>query len=386
LKFFYLGLNFKRLYRYWRETHDFPLPITCYSIANVLRLSISVNGVGHISYIKVLEQIKNERIPPVLLLYGTESYFIQNIQDKLFASVMEQSGDENISTYDLEETPIQEVVADAETYPFFGEKKLIYAMNPTFLSTKHKKLPFEHDLVRLEQYISNPVDYSVIVFIAPYEKLDNRKKITKVLNKQALVAECNPIKDYEVQKWIKTLSADLHITIEPDAYRVFEAELIVNLHLIQNELRKLALYVGENGIVTKEIAEDLISSTANGSALRLVDTVIDRNLHRAIAIYKDLEKMNEEPIALIALLAFQFRIIFQVKLLKEQGYTQFQMRNQISAHPYVIKIAYEREARFTVDQLEEIFNVLANTDASIKQGKMSKELAFELLLYNLINR
>jgi len=339
LKFFYLGLNFKRLYRYWRETHDFPLPITCYSIANVLRLSISVNGVGHISYIKVLEQIKNERIPPVLLLYGTESYFIQNIQDKLFASVMEQSGDENISTYDLEETPIQEVVADAETYPFFGEKKLIYAMNPTFLSTKHKKLPFEHDLVRLEQYISNPVDYSVIVFIAPYEKLDNRKKITKVLNKQALVAECNPIKDYEVQKWIKTLSADLHITIEPDAYRVFEAELIVNLHLIQNELRKLALYVGENGIVTKKIAEDLISSTANGSALRLVDTVIDRNLHRAIAIYKDLEKMNEEPIALIALLAFQFRIIFQVKLLKEQGYTQFQMRNQISAHPYVIKIA-----------------------------------------------
>src|SRR5690625_6347330 len=98
---------------------------------------------------------------------------------------MEQSGDENISTYDLEETPIQEVVADAETYPFFGEKKLIYAMNPTFLSTKHKKLPFEHDLVRLEQYISNPVDYSVIVFIAPYEKLDNRKKITKVLDRKS---------------------------------------------------------------------------------------------------------------------------------------------------------------------------------------------------------
>lgn len=339
-----------------------------------------------ISYIKVLEQIKNHHIPPVLLLYGTETYFIQNIQNKLFESMKEESGDENISTYDLEETPIQEVIADAETYPFFGGKKLIYAINPTFLSTKHTKLPFEHDLTHLEQYISKPVDYSVIVFIAPYEKLDNRKKITKLLNKQTAVAECNPIKDYEVQKWIKTLSADLHITIEPDAYRVFEAELIVNLHLIQNELRKLALYVGENGVVTKEIAEELISSTANGSALRLVDTVIDRNLHKAISIYKDLEKMNEEPIALIALLAFQFRIIFQVKLLKEQGYTQFQMRNQISAHPYVVKIAYEREARFTTNQLEAIFDALANADATIKQGKMSKELVFELLLYKLINR
>src|SRR5690625_6720657 len=68
-----------------------------------------LNGVGRISYIKVLEQIKKEHIPPVLLLYGTESYFIQNIQDKLFANLMKHSGDENISTYDLEETPIQEV-------------------------------------------------------------------------------------------------------------------------------------------------------------------------------------------------------------------------------------------------------------------------------------
>src|SRR5690625_7748577 len=90
MKFFYLGLNFKRLYRYWRETHDFPLPITCYSIANVLRLSISVNGVGHISYIKVLEQIKNERIPPVLLLYGTESYFIQISKINYFRVLLKQ--------------------------------------------------------------------------------------------------------------------------------------------------------------------------------------------------------------------------------------------------------------------------------------------------------
>ncbi len=39
---------------------------------------------------------------------------------------------ENISTYDLSETSIQDVIADAETYPFFGEQKLIFATNPVF--------------------------------------------------------------------------------------------------------------------------------------------------------------------------------------------------------------------------------------------------------------
>ena len=336
------------------------------------------------TYIKALQQVKNKKISPVILLYGLESYFIQNIKAELLKVILDEGGDENLSTYDLEETPIEEVIADAETYPFFGGKKLIIVNNPTFLTAKHTKLPFEHDIKRLEQYINNPVDYSYIVFIAPYEKLDNRKKITKLITKQAMVVECNPIKDHEIGKWIKSLANELKITIAPDAYEVFEAELIVNLHLIQNELIKLAMFVGENGVVTKEIAEDLISQTANSSALRLVDAVIERNLLKAISIYKDLQKMNEEPIALIALLAFQFRIILRVKLLKQKGYSQFQMRKQIGAHPYVIKIADDREKRFTTQKLEDTLDKLTNTDAVIKQGKMEKELAFELLLYELI--
>lgn len=336
------------------------------------------------SYIKAMQQIKSKKIPPVILLYGLESYFIQNLRRELSSVILGDNSDENLSTYDLEETPIEEVITDAETYPFFGGKKLLIVNNPTFLTAKQFKLSFEHDLARLEQYMSNPVDYSTIVFIAPYEKLDNRKKITKVINKQAMVVECNPIKEHELGKWIKSLADHLQITIAPDAYEVFEAELVVNLHLIQNELMKLATYVGENGVVTKEIAEDLISQTANSSALRLVDAVIERNLQKAISIYHDLDKMKEEPIALIALLAFQFRTIFRVKLLKQKGYSQFQMQKQIGGHPYVIKIAGDRQRKFSVDQLESIFEKLANTDAAIKQGKMEKKLAFEMLLFELI--
>src|SRR5690625_7366489 len=129
------------------------------------------------------------------------------------------------------------------------------------------------------------------------------------MNKHAMVVECNPIKEHELGKWIKMLATELKITITPEAYDVFEAELVVNLHLIQNELIKLATYVGEDGIVTKEIAENLISQTANSTELRHVDAVIERNLQKAISIYHELEKTNEEPIALIALLAFQFRKI-----------------------------------------------------------------------------
>lgn len=336
------------------------------------------------SYMKALQQVRKNKIPPVILLYGLESYFIQNLQSEIIKNILGDSSKESLSTYDLEEIPIEEVITEAETYPFFDSKKLIIVNNPLFLTAKQKKLPFEHDVKKLEEYINNPVDYSTIVFIGAYDKLDNRKKITKVMNKQAMVVECNPIKDYELGKWITSLATELNITIASDAYDVFEAELVVNLHMIQNELTKLATFVGKDGVVTKEIAERLISQTANSTALRLVDAVIEQNLPKAISIYHDLEKINEEPIALIALLAFQFRTIFQVKLLKQKAYSPSQIQKQIGAHPYVIKIASEREGRFSVEKLKSIMDQLTNADASIKQGKMDKKLVFELLLYELI--
>src|SRR5699024_5001581 len=86
---------------------------------------------------------------------------------------------------------------------------------------------------------------------------------------------------------------------------------------------------------------------------------------------------------LIALLAFQFRMILHVKLLNQKGYSQSQMQKRIGAHPYVIKMASQRERKFSTQRLESIIDKLTQTDTAIKQGKMEKELAFELLLHEL---
>src|SRR5699024_1135346 len=153
--------------------------------------------VNNMTYMKALQQVRKNKIPPVILLYGLESYFIQDLQNEIVKKILGDGGNENLATYDLEEISIDEVIIEAETYPFFENEKLIFVNNPLFLTAKQKKLPFEHNLKKLEAYLKNPVDYSTIVFIGPYEKLDNRKKITKVMNKHAMVVECNPIKRSE---------------------------------------------------------------------------------------------------------------------------------------------------------------------------------------------
>lgn len=330
---------------------------------------------------KVIKEIEKGDISSIYLLFGTEYYFIEQIKNT-FQQLEPDS--EDIITYDLRESSIQEVVADAETFPFFSERKIIFAYYPVFLQSKPDKAAVTHDLEVLEGYLKQPVSYTTILFIAPYEKLDARKKITKLLKKVATIVECQPIKGRNLGRFIKQMAEQEEIELDQDVFDLLENEFQSDLYMLQKELNKLALYVGENQSVSKEVAEQIISPTNQSNALQFVDAVLQRDLAKAISIYKELEKMKEEPIGLIALLAYQFRIIFQVKLLQKKGYALDHMKSELKVHPYVVKLAAERSKYFTVSMLHSIMDILTETDGLIKRGKMDKGIAFELLLYKLI--
>ncbi|MCA1009740.1 DNA polymerase III subunit delta [Halobacillus halophilus] len=322
----------------------------------------------------------------VYLLYGEESYLIQENKNKIIQQNLKKEDQEfNISEFDLQETPIEELVTDAETFPFLGERKIVIGEQPVFLKGKPDKLSFEHDVDALLQYLQSPAEYTILILVAPYEKIDERKKIFKALKKHGEIILCQPVKEWDVSKWVDSIANDLHISVPENLHELFAQEVGTNLLALRSEMEKLALNVGEGGVVTRELAEQLLSHSAEASGLKLVDAVMERDLGRAIRLFKDLEKLNEEPIALTALLASQFRIISQAKVLKQKGYAQNQMRNYIKAHPFVIKMALKRERYFTLEELNEIMTELAQTDHALKQGKMEKSLAFEMMLYKLIH-
>lgn len=339
------------------------------------------------TYFDVMKAIKKKQFSQLYLFHGTESYLIQDLKQQLITyGLSEEDRDTNISNYDLDETPIQEVIADAETYPFFGERKIIIVNNTSFLKAKPDRTSVEHNLDILQSYLIQPVDYSIVIFIAPYEKLDERKKLTKLMKKQCSSVACEAIKEWDLGSWIKNIASELKVNVDPKVNEMLTEEIGTNLLILQKEIEKMAFYVGEGGTITTAIAEQLLSHNSNTSGLKLVDAVIARDLSKAIKIYKDLEKIGEDQIALVALLASQFRTIFHVKLLKQKGYSQQQMGQQLKVHPYVVKMSMTREKNFSVEELKEIVHICTETDTTIKQGRMDKSLAFELFLYQLINR
>ncbi|MGV2541476.1 DNA polymerase III subunit delta, partial [Bacillus pumilus] len=82
---------------------------------------------------------------------------------------------------------------DAEPFLFMGERRHAVIKNPYFITAEKKKEKIEHELSVLEAYLEQQADYTILVLLDQCEKLDERKKITKLLQKNAAMVEAKEL-------------------------------------------------------------------------------------------------------------------------------------------------------------------------------------------------
>ncbi|MBS4194746.1 DNA polymerase III subunit delta [Lederbergia citri] len=333
---------------------------------------------------KPWEKIERRQFSPLYLLYGTEGFIINETKQKLVTNVLtEEEMDFNLSVYDMEETPVEVAIEDAETFPFFGERKLVFLNNPIFLTTEKSKEKVEHNLKKLEAYIETPAPYSILVFAGNVEKLDERKKLTKLLKKNAEIIEAKKLTEGELRIWIRGQIEAKSQHIDEKAIELLLSLVGTDLMNIHSELEKLSLYVEDSKMITADIVERLTSRSLEQNIFDLVDKVVQRKMEEVFRIYYDLRKQNEEPIKILALLASQFRLIYQVKELMKRGYGQQQIASILKMHPFRVKLASGQARSFTEKELGKIIHFLAQTDEQIKTGGSGREVSLELFLFKL---
>ncbi|MFE7374240.1 DNA polymerase III subunit delta [Bacillus cereus] len=328
------------------------------------------------------KKIKKKQFAPLYLLYGTEAFFINETIKNITTEALEEEDREfNVVTYDLEEAYLEDVIEDARTLPFFGERKVLLIKSPLFLTSQKEKL--EQNIKILEEYIGEPSPFSILVFVAPYEKLDERKKITKLLKKTADVVEANAMQVQDVQKWIVARADEVHVHIENAAVSLLLELVGSNVTMLAKEMDKLTLYVGMGGEITTKLVAELVPKSVEQNVFALTEKVVKKDIAGAMQILDGLFTQQEEPIKLLALLVSQFRLLYQVKELQQRGYGQNQIASHIGVHPYRVKLAMNQTKFFSFEELKKVIIELAEADYSMKTGKMDKKLVLEFFLMRL---
>ncbi|SOC36350.1 DNA polymerase III subunit delta [Ureibacillus acetophenoni] len=331
-------------------------------------------------FTKVWNDIKNGNIAPVYCLVGEESYFIDETLNRL-KKALASTEDAEIMSFDLEESPVDFVIDEADTFPFFSEKKLIIAKNASFLKATEKgKEKIDHDLGRLENWLKNPSDFAVTVFIAPYEKLDERKKITKQIKQNSVMLIAEPLKENDLNVWVLSAVKSYGKTINNDAIDKLVEMVGVNMLQLQKEIEKLALYLGDDQVINVNLVEDLVAKTLEHDAFKMLNAYLAHNNAEAIQIYHDLLRQKEEPIMLVGLLSSNIRTMNNVFYLQRKGYHPTQIAKQLKVHPYRVKLMLEQKSRPSEERLLKALNKLSEIDLMLKSVSGNRERYLEMFL------
>lgn len=322
-------------------------------------------------------------LPAISLYYGLESFLLEETCNQLREQVPEDQRDWNLLTLDLDDTPLEQVIEEAQTPSFFGDRRLIIVRNARFLTTAKLKKEPHHNVDALLNYIANPSEHSALVFTVISEKLDKRKKVVKQLEKAAEVTTFVPLKGQALLKWTLDRFRKHQVKISREDCIAFIQLVGNDLRLLAQECQKLALYVGAKGTVTADSIASLIPRTLEGNVFQLTEKLATRNVQEVWQIWEDLLTQKEEPIRILALITRQFRLLYQCKMLSLRGMGASEIAKAIASHPYPVKLALGHSDAFSLTQLKACLQLAITTDQEIKAGKVDKVQAVEQIFLQL---
>lgn len=306
------------------------------------------------------------------LLYGTDTPIVNReivlIKERLFIS------DNDVIYYSIED--IQNIIDEALTISMFSPNKLIVIDSTIYLSQKKDVA----NINLLENYFNNYNSNSYLVFVSNGDSIDSRKKLVKLINSNGTVKKVEAsneylndyIKDYLKKNNYKMSSMDINNFIN----RVGN-----NIDNIRNELNKLMLYKIEDKVIDNNDIMLLTEENMDNSIYDLVSALLKNDNSRAIKLYKNFVINGMDPNQIVAIIASQIRLLFQVKRLYNSGKSNEEIAKILEFKSvYRVKYLLSDSYYYSEDMLIKYLSKLSDIDRDIKVNNLDGNVLLELFI------
>ncbi|WP_164506884.1 DNA polymerase III subunit delta [Lapidilactobacillus bayanensis] len=333
-----------------------------------------------------LKKLSLTDLPSVILVLGQEQALLDQAKTYFEHLLIPEEQEMNYGRYDLTEDSLGAALDDAASIPFFGDWRIVMLTQPTFLSGEARKNKVDHEFDALIDYLTHPQPSTKLIFWANYEKLDERKKVTKAVENNALIVDASKLQGYQLTSALKQLCQEEKIQIETSALELLQHRVDEQYSLAAKQLQQLALFVGSGRTITVADVDQVVDQVIDDDVFSLVANTLNRQQKSALEIYQQLLINGNEPIQLLSLITSQIRLLLQTKILRQAGFSQGDIAGQLKVHPYRVKLALQQERQFGLQQLKRMSLELVDLDYQIKSGRANKEQALQLLIIKFSSR
>lgn len=328
-------------------------------------------------------------LPPILVLTGEDVGQFEWLKKDILQKIAYDPSDLNYSYFDMKETSYAVVELDLVSLPFFADEKIVILDHLLDLTTAKKRVLTDEDLKQFESYLEMPSESTKLVIFAE-GKLDSKRRLVKLLKREAQIVEAATPKDQDLKRYFASQAQELGLKFVEDALDQLLLKSGYDFGELQKNLALLQAYK-EDGQITLEDVEEAVPKTLQDNIFDLTQMILKLQIDQASNLVKDLRLQGEDEIKLIAIMLGQFRLFTQVKILSEEGQTESQIVTSLSdlsgrkINPYQVKFALRDSRRLSLPFLKQAMITLIETDYAIKSGKYDKDYLFDLALLKVAN-
>lgn len=306
------------------------------------------------------------------LLYSSDGAIlnkeINDLEKKLDIS------DTDIIYYNIDD--IDGIINEASTIGMFSLNKFIIINMDSYFKDK-KDIP---NINLLENYFDSYNSNSYLVFVCNSDSIDSRKKIVNLIKKYGIVkkleANDNYLNDY-VNNYLKD-----------NGYKINNGDVVYfinrvgnNINNVTNELDKLMLYKINDKIINKNDIDLLTVENIDNSIYDLVNCILKNDNEKAIKLYNNFVNNGMDVNQIVAIIAAQIRLLYQVKRLYNSGKSNDEIAKILEFKSvYRVKYLLSDSYYYSESDLVKYLSKLADIDNAIKTSNGDGNMLMQLFI------
>lgn len=323
----------------------------------------------------IRDHIEGRTFSRVYLLFGEETYLVNQYRDLLVKALVNDGDTMNFTTYSSDTFNVDSVAGDIVTMPFLAEYRVVLVEDSGIFDKSDEKL-----LESVEQM----GDENVLIFCE--KKVDKRKKLYTSLNKneKASCLEFATPDTATLTKWIAGILSEGGINVRATVPDKLINACGSNMHALKNEASKLHDYCIERGEITDEDVAAICVNPVEDKVFEMCECISKKDSAKALSLYNDLYILKTSPMTVIYLISRQFNLLLQVKQLLSEDKKPAEVASFIKLPEFAARKHISICSRYSDTDLIKAVDRCQEADLSVKTGMLTDVNAAENLIVNLL--
>ncbi len=321
-----------------------------------------------------LEKQLTKAIAPIYVVVGPSAYIRVRANHLIVTAALGGgNADFNMDRFQGGQDSLANLSRIARTYPMMAARRVILIRAAHNLKTE--------DLQMLGALAQERLDTCTIVVEG--EKLDKRSALAKVAKADGSLVEFDKLKPNQIAAWASRMARERGKKLADDAASFLAAQLGDDLHRIESEVEKSALFAEAKATIDLADVQAVMVALKTESVFDLTDAIGEKNRAKAFFFLDGMLETGQHPIRVHSAIAGHVRKLLLVKELHEKQMSADDIARELGAHPYVVQKMQAQARHYRRDDLLRALVNLSRTDFDLKNSRANDRIILERMILDL---